>query len=239
VRDLWNKNLIQLNRLTALEREATRVSGERAQLVASTAAARGRVAEIELQIIQIDNELISEVSKDMRDVDAKIGEFVERRISAEDLLKRVDLRAPQDGMVHQLAVHTVGGVVTPGDPVMLIVPLAENLVVEIKVNPQDIDQLHLGQPAALRFTAFNQHTTPEIDGFVSRISADVLTDQRSGANYYTVRIAVRPAEISRLGSVQLVPGMPVEAFVKTIDRSVMSYLVKPLADQMVRAFREK
>jgi HlyD family secretion protein len=239
VRDLWQKNLVQLTRLTALEREATRIAGERAQLGASTASARGKIAEIELQIIQIDSELISDVSKDMRETDAKIGEYVERKITAEDQLKRIDLRAPQDGFVHQLAVHTVGGVVTANDAVMLIVPSAERLVVEIKVNPQDIDQVHVGQQAGLRFTTFSQRTTPEINGTVSRVSADVTADQRSGASYYTVRVAVPPDEIARLGDVQLVPGMPVEAFVRTTDRSVMSYLVRPLKDQIARAFREK
>jgi HlyD family secretion protein len=239
VRDLWQKNLVQLTRLTALEREATRIAGERAQLAASTASARGKIAEIELQIIQIDSDLISDVSKDMRETDAKIGEYVERKITAEDQLKRVDLRAPQDGFVHQLAVHTVGGVVTANDVIMLIVPSAEKLVVEIKVNPQDIDQVHIGQSVGLRFTTFSQRTTPEVNGAVSRISADITTDPKSGANYYTVRVGVPPEQIARLGHIQLVPGMPVEAFVKTTDRSVMSYLLKPLSDQITRAFREK
>jgi HlyD family secretion protein len=157
------------------------------------AQTRGKISEIELQIIQIDQDLSSEVARELRDVEGKIGEFSERKVAAEDQLKRIDLRAPQDGVVHQLAVHTVGGVVTAGDPVMLIVPEADALSVEAKVSPQDIDQLRLGQPAGLRFSAFNQRTTPEINGAISRISADVSTDQRSGQSFYTVRIAI-PAE---------------------------------------------
>jgi HlyD family secretion protein len=141
-------------------------------------------------------------------------------------------------VVHQLAVHTVGGVVTAGDPVMLIVPEADTLSVEAKVSPQDIDQLRLGQPAGLRFSAFNQRT-PEINGTISRISADVSTDQRSGQSFYTVRISITPEEIARLGDVKLVPGMPVEAFMKTYDRTVISYFTKPLQDQVMRAFRER
>ena len=113
-------------------------------------------------------------------------------MAAEDQLKRVDIRAPQDGVVHQLAVHTVGGVVSPGDPIMLIVPEADALAVEAKVSPQDIDQLQVGQPAGLRFSAFNQRTTPEINGTISRISADVSVDQRSGQSFYTIRIGVSP-----------------------------------------------
>src|SRR6202035_1773963 len=139
----------------------------------------------------------------------------------------------------QLAVHTVGGVVAAGDTIMLIVPNADNLIVEAKINPQDIDQLQLGQKAMLRFSAFNQRTTPEIAGIVVRISADTSTDQRSGQNYYVIRVAMPPQEIARLGEVRLVPGMPVEAFIQTGERTVLSYLVKPLHDQFMRAFKEK
>ena len=239
VRDLYSKNLIQLNRLTQLEREATRLEGERGLLVATTAQAKGKINELELQIIQIDQELSSEVAKELRDVDARIGEFVERKVTAEDQLRRIDIRAPQDGTVFQSTVHTIGGVIAGGDAIMLIVPAADNLTVEAKVNPQDINQLQLGQKAILRFTAFNQQRTPEIDGTVSRISADISTDQRTGLGYYTIRVALPPEEVARLGDVKLVPGMPVEAFVQTGDRTVISYLMKPLSDHFNRAFREK
>jgi len=239
VRDLWKKNLVPITRLTALERDGARIEGERAQLIASVAQAKGKIVETELQIIQIDQDLSSEVAKDMREVDGKIGEFVERKVSAEDQLKRIDIRAPQDGTVLQSTVHTVGGVITAGDPIMLIVPGADNLIVEAKFNPQDVDQLTLGQPAMLRFSAFNQRTTPEISGTVTRISADTTTDQRTGQSYYVVRIGMSTKELARLGDVKLIPGMPVEAFVQTGERTVFSYLVKPLRDQLVRAFREK
>jgi HlyD family secretion protein len=239
VRELWKKNLIQITRVTALEREATRLGGERAQLTAAMAQAKGKIAETQLQIIQIDQDLSSEVAKEMREIDGKIGEFVERRVTAEDQLKRIDIRAPQDGMVFQSTVHTVGGVVTAGDAMMYIVPEADNLTVEAKVNPQDIDQLQLGQNAVLRFSAFNQRSTPEITGTVTRVSADISTDQRSGLSYYTIRIGMSPEEIARLGEVKLLPGMPVEAFVQTGERTMLSYLLKPLIDQVARAFKEK
>jgi HlyD family secretion protein len=239
VRELWRKNLVQITRLMSLERDAARLKGERAQSIAATAQSRGKIGEIELQIIQIDQDLSSEVARELRDVDAKIGEFTERKVAAEDQLKRVEVRAPQDGVVHQLAVHTVGGVVGASDPIMLIVPEADALSVEAKVSPHDIDQLRLGQSAGLRFSAFNQRTTPEISGTISRVSADVSTDQRSGQSFYTVRIALPAEETARLGNVKLVPGMPVEAFVKTYDRTVLSYFIKPLEDQVMRAFRER
>lgn len=239
VKELWEKKLIPLNRLTVLEREATRLEGERAQLIASAAQSRGKVAEIGLQIIQIDQDLASEVSKELREIDAKTSEYSERRIAAEDQLRRIDIRAPQDGIVHELNVHTVGGVVGPGEQIMLIVPANDALTIEAKVAPQDIDQVRIGQAAALRFTAFSARATPEIDGVVSRVSADTTTEPRSGAVYFTVRIALSAEQIARLGAVRLVPGMTVEAFIKTDERTVASYLIKPLGDQLMRAFRER
>ncbi|HEY4774169.1 MAG TPA: HlyD family type I secretion periplasmic adaptor subunit [Xanthobacteraceae bacterium] len=239
VKELWQKNLVQLNRLTALEREAARLEGERGHLIAAMAQAKVKIAETQLKIIQVDQDLSSDVGKELRDVDAKIGEFVERKVTAEDQLKRVDMRAPQDGTVFQLNVHTVGGVIAAGDTMMLIVPEADNLAAEAKVNPQEIDQLQIGQQALLRFTSFNQRTTPEILGFVTRISADTSTDQRTGVNFYTIRVGMAPQELARLGDAKLVPGMPVEIFVQAGDRTVISYLAKPLYDQMTRAFRER
>ena len=238
VRDLFNKNLVPMTRLTSLERDATRIDGERGQLIATIAQAKGKIAELRLQIIQIDQDLSSEVAKEMREIDAKIGEFVERKVSAMDQLKRTDIRSPQDGTVFQSTVHTVGGVMPAGEPIMLIVPEADKLTIEARVNPQDIDKVQLGQIAALRFSAFNVRTTPEIFGTVSRVSADTTTDQRTNQSYYTIRIAMPPEQVTRLGDVKLVPGMPVEAFVKTGERTVISYLMKPLSDQINRAFRE-
>jgi HlyD family secretion protein len=239
VQSLWEKKLIPINRLTVLEREAARLKGELAQSIASSAQVRGKISEIELQIIQIDQELSSEVAKELREVDGKIGEFVERKVTAEDQLKRVELRAPQSGIVHQLGIHTIGGVVSPADPVMLIVPESDLLSVEARVSPQDIDQLYLGQPTTLRFSAFNQRTTPEIQGAISRISADVSPDQRTGQNFYTARVAISADQLARLGNVKVLPGMPAEIFARTYDRNVLSYFTKPLTDQIVRAFRER
>ena len=239
VRDLFAKNLVQISRLTVLERDAARLDGDRAQFIAQKAQAKGKITEIELQIIQIDKDLSSEVSKEMREINDKIGEFVERKVTAEDQLRRIDIRAPQDGMVLQSTVHTVGGVITAGDAIMLIVPESDNLSVEAKVNPQDIDQLRIGQKTLLRLSAFNQRTTPELNGTVSRISPDTTTDQRTGQSYYTIRVSLPPEEVAKLGDVKLIPGMPVEAFVQTGERTMISYLAKPFSDQLMRAFREK
>jgi HlyD family secretion protein len=239
VRQLYDQHLVQMTRLTTLERDQARLSGERAQYISSRAQAKGKITETELQIIQVDKDMLSDVSKDLRETNDKIGEFVERKVTAEDQLRRIDIRAPQDGMVLQSTVHTVGGVITAGDAIMMIVPQADALSVEAKVNPQDIDKLQIGQKCVLRLSAFNQRTTPELNGVVTRVSADVTTDQRTGQSYYTIRVSMPSEEVARLGDNKIIPGMPVEAFVQTGDRTMMSYLMKPLSDQFMRAFREK
>jgi HlyD family secretion protein len=230
---------VQISRLTSLERDVARLSGERAQYIASKAEAKGKITETQLQIIQVDKDMVSEVSKDLRETNDKIGELIERKVTAEDQLRRVDIRAPQNGIVEQSTVHTVGGVINAGEAIMLIVPQTDDLQVEAKVDPQDIDKLQVGQKTLLRLSAFDQRTTPELNGVVSRVSPDVATDQRTGRTYYTIRVSMPPKEVARLGEVRLIPGMPVEAFVQTGDRTLMSYLMKPLHDQLMRAFREK
>lgn len=239
VRELWAKNLVQLTRLMALERDAARLEGERGGLMSSMAQTKGKVTETELQILQIDQDLRTEVGRELADIRGKLAELAEKRVAAEDHLKRVEIRAPQDGFVHQLSVHTVGGVINPGEPLMLIVPKADGLEVEAKIAPQDIDQVRIGNRAVLRFSAFNQRTTPELKGNVSLVSADTTKDEKTGASYYTVRITPSDRELARLGGLKLVPGMPVESFIQTGDRTVISYLVKPLQDQLAKAWREK
>ena len=239
VRDLYAKNLVQLNRLTSLERDEAQLEGSRGQLVAQAAEAKGKIAETQLQIIQVDADLASDVAKELRETDSKIGEYVERKVTAEDQLKRTDIRAPQDGIVFQLTANTVGGVITAGDPIMMIVPEDDKLQVEVKVDPKDIDDVQFDQPVVLRFTSFNVRTTPEINAKVVRIGADTTTDQRTGRTYYSVRIAMANDEIKRLGDVKLTPGMPVEAYIETGERTMLSYLLKPLHDQLMRSFREK
>ena len=239
VRDLWQRNLVQLNRLTALERDEAKIQGERGALIASAAEAKGRIAEIQLQILQIDQQFSSDVAKELRETDSKIGELVERKVTAEDQLRRIDIRAPQGGTVFQSTANTVGGVISAGDQIMLIVPESDTLSVEVKVEPKDIDLVAFGQPVVLRFSAFNQRTTPELNGTVQRVAADTNVDQRTGQSFYLVRIAITADEVGRLGAVKLTPGMPVEAFIQTGDRTLVSYLVKPLRDQLMRSFREK
>jgi len=239
VNDLWTKQLVQFNRVTALERDAARLEGERGQLVAAIAQSKGKISETKIQILQIDQDMRAEVGRDLADIRGKMAELSEKQVAAEDMLKRIAIRAPQSGFVHQLDVHTIGGVISPGQPIMLIVPEADKLIVEAKVSPTDIDQLRVGQPAVVRFTSFSMRTTPEVNGQVSVVSADVTQDQRTGASYYTIRIAITPDEIARLDGLKLQAGMPAEVFVQTTPRTVISYLVRPLHDQIIKAFREK
>lgn len=239
VMTLWKQNLVPISKVTAVERDAAQLKGDKGQLLASQAEAKGRIAEMELQIIQLDKDQQSEDGKALADIRGKNSELVEREVAALDQLNRIDIRSPQDGFVHELSVHTVGGVIAPGEQIMLIVPAADNLIVEAKVAPHDIEQVHLEQKAILRFSSFDQRTTPELNGVVRFVSPDIVADPKSGAAYYVVRIGVPPQELSRLGHVTLIPGMPVEIFVQTEERTVLSYLVKPLRDQIMRAFREK
>ncbi|TXM93808.1 HlyD family type I secretion periplasmic adaptor subunit [Methylobacterium sp. WL116] len=239
VEGLWKKNLIQLTRLTSLERDISRLKGERGVLVANIAQTKGKVSETELQIIQLEQNLRSDVAKELAENRAKAATLTEQKITALDQLQRIDIRSPQTGYVHELSVHTRGGVIAPGEPIMLIVPTADSLVVEVRVAPQDIDRLQTGQAAGLRFPSFDQRTTPELNGRVTRIAADVSEDKRTGSFYYLVRLGVTKDELGRLDGAKLMPGMPVEAFIRTADRTVLSYLTKPLVDQARRAFREK
>lgn len=237
VRELWSKTLVPFARVTALERDAARLEGERGALIATMAQTKGRIAEIRLKILQVDEDLRTEVGKELADIRGKKSELVERRVAAEDQLKRVDLLAPQDGKVFQRTVHTVGGVIQAGETIMQIVPDTDTLIIEVKIAPQEVDQVHLGQHAMLRFAAFNQRTTPELRGVVVRIGADVTQEEKRNEAYYSVRIGISDSELARLQGLKLVAGMPVEAFIQTEPRTMMSYLVKPMQDQITRAFR--
>lgn len=237
VQKLYDQSLVAISRLTALQREASRLVGEEGSLVADTARVKGRIAETELQILQITQDLRREVTTELRDVDGKIADLSERRIAAVDQLMRTEMRAPQDGIVHQKIVHTIGGVIGPAEQIMLIVPETDGLVVEARIEPAMIDRLRLGQAVLLRFPAFDSATTPDLRGRLSQIAADATTDEKTGASYYTARVTLEQAELSRLGGKSLVPGMPVEAFIQTGMRTALAYLVKPIEDQLARSFR--
>lgn len=237
--ELQGKSLVPSIRVMSLQRDEARLQGERAQHIAAVAQARGRIAEISLQVIQLDQDLRTEVTKELREVQAKMAELSERRIAAQDQLRRIDVRSPQAGVVHQMGVHTIGGVISPSEPIMLIVPEGEALVIEARVAPQDIDQVSPGQVSIVRFSAFNQRTTPELTGAVQRVAADLIREPQLNQGYFVTRIQLSSSELSRLGTLKLVPGMPAEVHIRTSERTPLSYLLKPLTDQFARAFTER
>jgi HlyD family secretion protein len=244
VSSLYKQNLVTIVRYNALQRDQARLEGERGQLIAEVSRARAKIAETELQIISLDQDFRTEVLKDLREAQSKIAELQERVNAAQDELKRIDIRAPVAGIVYQLAVHTIGGVIAKGDTIMQIVPRGAPLLVEAKVPPPDVDQVLVGAPTRVHVSAGNRRTTPELQGTVSYVSPDLTRDQAGpsgtpGQTYYLVRIVLPPAEIKRLEDLQLVPGMPVEAYIRTHDRTALEYILKPLQEQIARTFRER
>lgn len=240
LKELEKKKLVTTSRMVALRREAARLGGERGQLVAAAAKAKGMIAEVELKILGLDQQFKTDVVNELRQIESKQAELEERRVAAEDQLKRIEIRAPRDGKVLQLAAHTVGGVLNPGEPIMYIVPKDDRLIVEARISPREIDQVHRDQAAVVRFTSFNQRTTPSLDGTVSGISADLSRDQVTGENFFLVRISLSEEELQQLGRKRtIVPGMPADVHIRTQERTALSYLVKPLQDQLEKAFRER
>jgi HlyD family secretion protein len=239
VRELYAKQLVSLVRVNGLERQAVNLTGQKGQLTASIAQIEGKIAEIELQIMQMGEDLRAETQKELRDVQGKIAELSERRVAADDQLKRVELRAPSSGKIHQLAVHTIGGVITAAEPAMIIVPTKGELIVEARVMPQDRDQLQLGQNVVVRVHSSNQRNTPELKGTLTRIAADVAKDSNTSAPFYGAWVTVPRAELERLRGVSITAGMQVEVFIEAGSRSPLSYLLRPLTDQVSRAFKER
>jgi HlyD family secretion protein len=236
---LAEQGLLPVTRVLAMQREEARIDGEIGALAAQIAKLGGQIAEGQLQIIAIDQNRHSDAQKELRETEGRIAELQERRIAAEDQLRRVNLRAPIGGIIHELSVHTIGGVVSPAEQLMLIVPSDDTLSVEVHVPASEIDQVRTLQPTVLRFPAFNQRTTPEIKATLATLSPDISREPQSGQPYYTARITLTADAIAQLDGRKLIPGMPVEAFIETAPRTALSYLSKPLTDQFARAFRER
>jgi HlyD family secretion protein len=239
VQGLKDKGLVRLNRLLGLERELARLEGERGSLIAQIAGKRGEISETHLRIIQIDKNRSSEIVTELRDAQTKIAELTEKRLAAEIRLQRTEMRAPRSGIVYQLNVHTIGGVVTAGEPVMLIAPEQDALIVEAHVRPADIDQVIAGQRTTIRLHAFDTTSTPEIIGRVAIVWPDSVTHTKAQTQYYVVRIKIAKEELVKLGRRTLVPGMLAEALIETQPRTALTYLLKPLSDRISHAWRER
>ena len=238
LKDLQSKGLVPISRVLAMDRETARLDGERGELVASKASAEARIAEVKLQILQIDEEDLSQTLTDMREIEGKVAELKERKLAVASRLERMVIKAPITGDVYQLAVHTIGGVIGPGELIMLIVPEADDLILQAQVMPQDIDQVRPGQIAHIRFPSFNSRLTPEVEAEVTQISADTSRTDQNSAPFYSVRLMISAKELAKLGSNKLKPGMPAEAFIQTEAQTPLSYFLKPLTDQFAHALRE-
>ncbi|MFG1375888.1 HlyD family type I secretion periplasmic adaptor subunit [Xanthobacter autotrophicus] len=235
---LFNKGLTDGSRVHALNREWARINGEKGEIEASMARANVRITDARLQIIALDQNARTEAQRELRTLESRISELNDRRVVIEDRLSRTELRAPLTGRVNELSVYTIGGVITPAAKVVTLVPADARLRVEAKVAPTDIDQVERGQPARLRFSAFNQNTTPELRGRVVQVSPATIRDPVGGTVSYIVEIAIDD-DLTKLGDRELVPGMPVEVFISGVERTALAYLAKPLMDHFNRAFREQ
>jgi HlyD family secretion protein len=239
VQELFDKRLVPIARLTTLQRESARIEGERGQLISTIAETKSKIGEAQLQIVKLDQDVRTEVVKELGEARGKEAELSERSIAARDVLERIEIRAPTSGMIHQLAAHTIGGVIRAGDAIMEVVPDSDDLQIEAKLQPNDIDQVRKGQQAYVRFSAFNQRTTPQLVGQVSYVSPDTTRDAQTNMSYFTVRIMLPEEERRLLAGLQLSSGMPAEVFMQTGSRTMLSYLFKPIMDQFQRAFVER
>jgi HlyD family type I secretion membrane fusion protein len=238
-RGLVGKGLERKSRLLVLEREAANLQGRRGEYLASIARAGQRRGETDLQILDLHNKRTEEVAKDLREVQGSLREISERLHAAEDVLERTVVRAPVSGLVMNLQVHTAGGVVGAGKPILDIVPQDDNLLIEAKLRPADIDSVHTGLPAQIRLTAFKQWRTPLLSGRVRYVSGDALIDQRTGEASYSAHLVVDRGELQRAGGLNLQPGMPAEIMIVTGRRTALDYLLLPLKESFSRAFREE
>jgi HlyD family secretion protein len=238
IAELVGKKLMEGTRLTALDRDIARMNGQAGAIQSNIARAEGKISETKLQVLAIDEAAQDDAQRELRTVDAQLSEVEERLRATEDRLARTEVRSPATGTVNELAVHTEGGVIVPAQTLMTIVPADAPLAIEFHVATRDIDQIEVGQAARLRFTAFNRRTTPEIAARVTRVSAAATRDPVTGEHYYVADVEV-VGSLAALGGSHLVPGMPVEVYVQTQEQVALAYFLKPLTDQVARAFREE
>ncbi len=237
-RELYEDRLSTLDRLNALERAAVDLDANRSAAQASITEAQARISELRTQSQSLSSEARSRAAIELAQVQQLIADQRQREVTASDTNDRTAIRAPQDGIVNGLALKTIGGVVPAGQVLLELVPANDRLVVEAFVEPTDIDQVTVGAPATLRFTSLSMRTTPEINGRVAQVDVDRSTDPVTGVSYYSARVEITDEEFARLGDIKLAVGMPVEVFIQTGERTILSYILRPLSDQIKRALRE-
>jgi len=237
VQALLSEGFSDISILRSVERNLSTFEGEAAELSARISANKIAITETRLQILQINREFQNEVVNTLAEVQTQLRDVSERIIALQDVVSRTDIKAPSGGIVNGLAVHTAGEVIIAGAPIAEIVPIAEELILEARIPITDIDRVHPNQEARIRFSSFGS-STPNIFGTVLNISADAYIDEASGFSYYLARIEVSPEGIAELGELELLPGMPAEAFITTESRTLVQYLFKPFSNALARSFIE-
>ncbi len=238
VGSLVEKKLAPLSRLRALQRNLAELNGNQSQSISRIAQTRQAIGEVELQIRELSNKLMDEVVAELKDVQGQIFDLEEQRRVSEDVLSRTEIRAPNDGYIVNLQIHTTGGVIKPGETVMDIVPDNVQLIVEAQVNTKDIDSVYIGAPAQIRFPAFSQRFSLPAEGSVLSVSADSLEDERTGNFYYLARIQIQNLEASEIKKEQLRPGMQADVMIVTGERTALDYFINPIILSFNRALRE-
>jgi HlyD family type I secretion membrane fusion protein len=239
LRELQKKGLTGKQRLLELERVAAELEGDQAELRSRIGATETEIARKELEIFQVSKNIRQSVVDELKTVQAEIFDLRERLNAAEHVFDQTEVRAPVAGIVVGTGVHTIGGIISPGQTLLELVPINDSLIVEAKIDPQDIDNVRLGLPAGIKLTAFNQRNTPELAGEVVYVSADSLIDERSGTTYFVSRVQVSEDEVKRLQGRELQPGMMTEVFIRTGERTMADYLTKPLRDSFRKAWLEE
>lgn len=235
---LLDRGLAQASRVLALQREAASLDGRLGEIKASRAAAETRQTELDIQRLRLGAERREEAETELRDLGYRELELAERRRGLTEQINRLDIRAPAAGIVYNMQVTTPRSVIRPADPVLYVIPQDRPLVIGARLATINVDEVQTGQPVVLRFSAFSSRTTPEIDGVLGRVSADALIDEATQMPYYRAEVTIPAEQLAKLGDLALIPGMPVEVFIQTGDRSPMAYLLQPLSDYFNRAFRE-
>ncbi|MGZ8153587.1 MAG: HlyD family type I secretion periplasmic adaptor subunit [Methylovulum sp.] len=238
LKELLAEGFADKQRLRDIERSQSIATGETAQLTSEIAGNEIQIGETKLQILQLQKQFQEEVADKLSQVQSQLYDISQRVTAITDKVTRTEIKAPADGRVLGLSVHNVGGVITPGKPILDIIPQQEELIIEAQVSPIDIDRVSTGLVAEVRFSAFKQALTPKVEGKVINLSADRLTDERSGMPYYQAQIELTPESYRKLGGLELLPGMPAEVFINTGERTVFEYLMQPITNAFARAFIE-
>ncbi|MEM6463398.1 MAG: HlyD family type I secretion periplasmic adaptor subunit [Pseudomonadota bacterium] len=239
VRSLQEKGLAPVSRVLSLERQQETLIGRIGEQNAEIARLKNAINQAEIELLQIDREFVQNVLAELRQLQTDIVDATQRLAAVREKLRRTEIRAPVSGVVHELSVANAGAVISAGQEIATIVPQTDRFEIEVPIEPQFVDAIHRGQHVVLSFAAFDEVKTPDLNGTVSGISADVVQDSKTGASIYLARIGVARSEIERLGDRDLIPGMPVDAFITTGSRTFLNYLLKPLSDQVRRALREE